>query len=75
MTAAACATKPAAARPRRLTEPDLDEIEELARANESETYRGALLALVAEVRRLRRIMYRESLYPPEPTKYGSCESR
>ena len=38
-----------------LTEPDLDEIEELARANESETYRGALLALVAEVRRLRRV--------------------
>ncbi len=36
-----------------LTEPDLDEIEELARANESETYRGTLLALVEEVRRLR----------------------
>ncbi len=32
-----------------LTEPDLDEIEELARANESETYRGALLALIAGI--------------------------
>ena len=38
-----------------LTEPDLDEIEELARANESETYRGPLLALVDEVRRLRGV--------------------
>ena len=38
-----------------LTEPDLDEIEELARANESETYRGPLLALVEEVRRLREV--------------------
>ena len=37
------------------TEPDLDEIEELARANESETYRGPLLALVDEVRRLRGV--------------------
>ncbi len=43
---------------RNLTEPDLDEIEELARANESETYRGALLALVDEARRLRRIITR-----------------
>ncbi len=39
----------------RLTEPDLDEIEGLARANASETYRGALLALVDEVRRLREV--------------------
>ena len=38
-----------------LTEPDLDAIEELARANASETYRGALLALVDEVRRLREV--------------------
>ena len=38
-----------------LTEPDLDEIEELARANASEPYRGPLLALVAEVRRLREV--------------------
>ena len=35
------------------TEPDLDAIEELAKANESEPYRGPLLALVDEVRRLR----------------------
>lgn len=36
-----------------LTEADLDEIEELAKTNAAETYRGALLALVSEVRRLR----------------------
>ena len=39
-----------------LTEADLDEIEDLARANAAETYRGALLALVDEVRRLRGIV-------------------
>ena len=39
----------------RLTEAELEEIEHLARENRSETYRGALLALVDEVRRLRRI--------------------
>ncbi len=39
----------------RFTEPDLDEVEELARANESEPYRGPLLALVDEVRRLREV--------------------
>ncbi len=38
-----------------LTEPDLDEIEEVARASEPETYRGPLLALVDEVRRARRM--------------------
>ena len=37
----------------RLTETDLEAIEALARENESETYRGPLLALVDEVRRLR----------------------
>ena len=37
------------------TESDLDAIEELAKANESETYRGPLLALVGEVRRLREV--------------------
>ena len=41
MSITACTTKPATARPRRLTEPDLDEIEELARANKSEAYHGA----------------------------------
>jgi hypothetical protein len=38
--------------PHRLTEPDLDEIEELARTSEAEAYRGPLLAQVEEVRRL-----------------------
>ncbi len=37
----------------RLTEADLKEIERMARENKSETYRGPLLALVDEVRRLR----------------------
>ena len=48
-------SKPKGGKYRNLTEPDLDEIEKLARADESETYRGALLALVEEVRRLRRM--------------------
>ena len=39
-----------------LTEADLNEIEALAKENESETYRGPLLALVDEVRRLRKAM-------------------
>ena len=39
----------------RLTEPDLDEIERMARENAGEPYRGPLLALVEEVRRLRRV--------------------
>jgi hypothetical protein len=47
--------KPKGAKYHNLTEPDLEEIERLAREKASETYRGALLALVAEVRRLRRI--------------------
>ena len=40
----------------RITEADLEEIERLARENESETYRGPLLALVDEVRRLREMV-------------------
>ena len=36
-----------------LTDATLDEIERLAKSNAAETYRGALLALVEEVRRLR----------------------
>ena len=36
-----------------LTDATLDEIEGLAQTNAAETYRGALLALVEEVRRLR----------------------
>ena len=36
-----------------LTDATLDEIERLAKTNAAETYRGALLALVEEVRRLR----------------------
>ena len=43
-------------KPTPLTEVDLDEIEDLAKANAAETYRGALLALVDEVRRLRSIV-------------------
>ena len=35
------------------TDADLDEIEHLAKTNAAETYRGALLALVDEARRLR----------------------
>ena len=37
----------------RLTEPELEEIERMARENVGEPYRGPLLALVGEVRRLR----------------------
>ena len=37
----------------RLTETELEEIERMARENKFETYRGPLLALVDEVRRLR----------------------
>jgi len=42
------------------TEADLNAIEALARENESETYRGPLLALGDEVRRLRKEMNRTS---------------
>ena len=38
-----------------LTEPDLDEIERMARKNAGEPYRGPLLALADEVRRLREV--------------------
>ena len=46
-------------RPQPLTELDLVEIEAEARTNAAETYRGALLALVEEVRRLRRVLLDE----------------
>ena len=39
-----------------LTDSDLDEIEAEAKTNAAETYRGPLLALVDEVRRLRGIV-------------------
>ena len=39
-----------------LTEGDLDEIEAEAKTNAAETYRGPLLALVDEVRRLRDLL-------------------
>ena len=39
----------------RLTEIDLEEIERMARASAGEPYRGPLLALVGEVRRLREV--------------------
>ena len=38
-----------------LTEPELAAIERLARENSSEPYRGPLLVLVGEVRRLREV--------------------
>jgi hypothetical protein len=43
-------------RPQPLTDAELEEIEALAKTNAAETYRGALLALVAEVRRLRGVL-------------------
>ena len=39
-----------------LTEAELEAIERLARENTGEPYRGTLLALVGEVRRLRGIV-------------------
>ncbi len=39
----------------RLTEAGLEEIERMARENAGEPYRGPLLALVDEVRRLREV--------------------
>ena len=39
-----------------LSEAGLEEIESIARQNAAETYRGPLLALVGEVRRLRGIV-------------------
>ena len=58
-----------------LTAADLDEIEQLAASDAADGCRDPLLALVAEVRRLRRAMYCESFYPTELPKYGGCESR
>ncbi len=42
--------------PQPLTTAELDEIERLARMDAAEAYRGPLLALVDEVRRLRAIV-------------------
>ena len=39
----------------RLSEAELEEIERMARENAGEPYRGPLLALVDEVRRLREV--------------------
>ena len=39
-----------------LSESDLTEIEDLARSNTGEPVKGPLLALIAEVRRLRRLL-------------------
>ena len=55
---AALKSKPKGAKYRNLTEPDLEAIERLARENAGEPYRGPLLALVGEVRRLRETMLR-----------------
>ncbi len=43
-------------KPTPLTETDLDEIEDLARSNAGEAFKGPLLALVEEVRRLRALI-------------------
>ncbi len=51
----------------RLTESDLEAIEALARENESETYRGPLLVLVGEVRRLRGFVLEGLLGKPPET--------
>ena len=42
-------------KPQPITDAELDEIERLAKSNAAETYRGPLLALVDEVRRLRAL--------------------
>ena len=47
--------KPKGAKYRNLTEPSSEEIESMARENAGEPYRGPLLALVDEVRRLREV--------------------
>ncbi len=43
-------------KPKPLTDAELDEIERLARSDAAEAYRGPLLALVDEVRRLRALV-------------------
>ena len=43
-------------KPKSLTDAELDEIEQLARTDAAEAYRGPLLALVDEVRRLRAMI-------------------
>ena len=48
----------------RLTDGDLDEIERLAGTDAAEAYRGPLLALVDEVRRLRAVVL-QGHEPPE----------
>ena len=54
-----CTVKP-------LTEAELAEIERLARENTGETYRGPLLALVGEVRRLREVALHRNEGPRDP---------
>ncbi len=46
----------AAMKPPPLPDSDLDAIETAAKTNAAETYRGPLLALVGEVRRLRDLL-------------------
>ena len=50
-------------KPKPLTDADLDEIERLARTDAAEAYRGPLLALVDEVRRLRAIVLQDHESP------------
>ena len=49
-------SKPKGAKYRNLTEPSSEEIESMARENAGEPYRGPLIALVDEVRRLRALI-------------------
>ncbi len=56
-----------------LTAAALDEVEQLAKTNAAETYRGALLALVAEVRRLRAALNRSELLPQSFREPGTAE--
>ena len=62
---------------RSLSEADLDEIENLARSNAAEAYRGPLLALIDEVRRLRKVIYSSGLTrcdgPGDGARYKATE--
>ena len=57
-----------------LTETELEEIERMARENAGEPYRGPLIALVGEVRRLRGIVLQECTVPPISSRAPISES-
>ena len=56
-----------------LSDAALNEIEALAMTNAAETYRGALLALVEEVRRLRGMILEGDPPGPRPRGEGRRE--